>query len=86
MKSNSNDKLVTEKMYTGLCTTVASLFLSFYSIRKSGKPDKVKFADKKCSNLRPCTLYYITVTLRYTDLGKKPCRYTVFWKKNPFST
>ena len=30
-----------------------------------------------------CTLYYITVTLRYTDFGQKPWRYTVFLKKNP---
>ena len=30
------------------------------------------------------TLYYLTVTLRYTDFGQKPCIF--FWKRNPFST
>ena len=25
-----------------------------------------------------CTLYYITVNLRYADFGQKPWRYTVF--------
>ena len=57
-------------------------FLSFSSIRKSGKLDKVKYADKKM------TVYTVlhNSNLEIHGFWPKALQMHGFLKKNPFST
>ena len=52
-------------MHLFSCMTT-HLILSF---RKNGKPENLKYADKKQTSVH---CYYITVTLRYADFEQKP--------------
>ena len=62
MGSNSNVNLATEKVCTGLCTTVAFLFYPFYQLEKVESLIKLNMQTKKCSNLGPSDTLYVHCT------------------------